>query len=74
MKPNPVKPITANIFQRMLSDSAAKLFDVLIVWKIDRFGRNRNEIAINKVKLKKNGVKVLYAKENIPDGPDGDFT
>lgn len=55
----------------MLSDSAAKLFDVLIVWKIDRFGRNRNEIAINKVKLKKNGVKVLYAKENIPDGPEG---
>lgn len=55
----------------MLSDSAAKLFDVLIVWKIDRFGRNRNEIAVNKLRLKKNGVRVMYAKESIPDGPEG---
>lgn len=58
-------------FQRMLKDSERKLFDAVIVWKVNRFGRNREEIAINKVKLKKNGVKVLYAKEHIPDGPEG---
>ena len=28
-------------FQRMLQDAAAKKFEAVIVWKIDRFGRNR---------------------------------
>lgn len=58
-------------FQRMLKDSSKKLFDCVIVWKIDRFGRNREEIAINKVKLKKNSVALYYAKEHIPEGPEG---
>ena len=58
-------------FQKMLKDSAKGLFDAVIVWKIDRFGRNREEIAINKVKLRRNGVRVMYAKEHIPDGPEG---
>ena len=48
-------------FQKMLKDSAKGLFDAVIVWKIDRFGRNREEIAINKVKLRRNGVRVMYA-------------
>lgn len=58
-------------FQRMLKDSGKKNFNAVLVWKIDRFGRNREEIAINKVRLRKNGVQVLYAKEHIPDGPEG---
>lgn len=58
-------------FQRMIKDSSKKLFDAVIVWKIDRFGRNREEIAINKVKFRKNGVSILYAKEHVPDGPEG---
>ena len=39
-------------FQQMLKDGQAGLFDVLYVWKVDRFGRNRYEIIINKQKLK----------------------
>ncbi|MEG0999242.1 MAG: recombinase family protein, partial [Clostridiales bacterium] len=58
-------------FQKMLRDSDKKQFDTVIVWKIDRFGRNREEIAINKVKLRKNNVRVMYAQENIPDSPEG---
>ena len=58
-------------FQLMLSDSAQGLFEAVIVWKLDRFARNRNESALNKVKLKKNGVKVVSAMEHIPDGPEG---
>ncbi|WP_166525106.1 recombinase family protein [Caproicibacter fermentans] len=58
-------------FQQMLSDSAKELFETVIVWKLDRFARNRNESALNKVKLKKNGVKVVSAMEHIPDGPEG---
>jgi DNA invertase Pin-like site-specific DNA recombinase len=28
-------------FQHMIKDSAKHLFDVVIVWKLDRFARNR---------------------------------
>lgn len=58
-------------FNRLMHDCERKQFTAVIVWKIDRFGRNREELAMNKVKLKKHGVKLMYAKEHIPDGPEG---
>lgn len=58
-------------FQRMLSDAPKKQFGVIIVWKLDRFARNRYDSAINKARLKKYGVKVISAKENITDSPEG---
>lgn len=58
-------------FNRMLHDSEKGQFEAIIVWKIDRFGRDREEIALNKIKLKRHGIKLLYAKEVIPDGPEG---
>jgi len=58
-------------FQRMLKDTEKRQFDTIIVWKIDHFGRNREEIAINKMRCRKNGVKVMYATEHIPEGPTG---
>lgn len=58
-------------FQEMLKDCAKKQFSTIIVWKIDRFGRNREEIAFNKYRAKKNGVKVVYVAESIPDSPEG---
>ena len=58
-------------FQRMIKDSAKKLFDVIIVWKLDRFARNRYDSAHYKSILRKNGVKLVSAKENISDGPEG---
>ncbi len=57
-------------FQRMLSDCAKKQFSVIIVWKVDRFGRNREEITFNKYRAKKNGVRVEYVAENMGDGPE----
>lgn len=45
----------------MLRDSAKGEFDYVLTWKVDRFGRNREEIALNKSKLKRNGVKLIYA-------------
>ncbi len=57
--------------KQMLKDSARKHFDIVLVWKLDRFGRNREEMAINKSRLRKNGVTVKSVKENIPDGPEG---
>ena len=58
-------------FQRMIKDSEKCLFDVVLVWKLDRFSRDRYDSAHYKHILKKNGVKVLSAKENISEGPEG---
>lgn len=58
-------------FQRMIKDSDKHQFDVVIVYKLDRFSRNRYDSAIYRAKLKKNNVKVLSAKENITDSPEG---
>jgi len=58
-------------FQRMLSDAASGRFSTVICYKLDRFARNRYDSAICKARLKKHGVSVVYAKENIPDGPEG---
>lgn len=58
-------------FQRMVKDSAKGLFDSVIVWKLDRFARNRYDSAHYKAQLRKYGVKVLSATENISEGPEG---
>ena len=54
-------------FQQMLNDCAKRKFQVIIVWKVDRFGRNREEITFNKYRAKKNGVRVEYVAESLPD-------
>lgn len=58
-------------FQKMLSDVAKHQFKVIILWKVDRFGRNREEITFNKYHCKKNGVRVEYVAENVPQSPEG---
>lgn len=58
-------------FQRMISDSDKHTFEGVLVYQLDRFARNRYDSAINKAKLKKNGVRVLSAKENIADDASG---
>ena len=58
-------------FQRMLRDSDRGVFKAVILWKTDRFARNRYDSAMYKYKLKKNGVRLYYAKESIPEGPEG---
>lgn len=58
-------------FQRMIRDSGRGQFSVVITWKNDRFARSRYDSSIYKYRLKQNGVRLLYAKESIPDGPEG---
>lgn len=58
-------------FQRMISDSDKHTFEGVLVYQLDSFARNRYDSAINKAKLKKNGVRVLSAKENIADDASG---
>ena len=40
-------------FQQMIKDSERKLFDIVLVWKLDRFARNRYDSARYKTQLKK---------------------
>ena len=58
-------------FQEMIKDSGKKLFDMVIVWKLDRFARNRYDSARYKAQLKRNGVKVVSATEVISEGAEG---
>lgn len=58
-------------FQQMIKDSSKGLFDVVIVWKLDRFARNRYDSAHYKAILRKNGVKVISATEAISEGAEG---
>ena len=58
-------------FLRMIADSAKGVFEYVLVYQLDRFSRNRYDSAVYKNKLKKNGVRVLSAKENIRDDPSG---
>lgn len=55
-------------FQRMITDSDKQFFEAVLVYQFDRFARNRYDSAINKAKRKKNGIRVISAKENITDG------
>ena len=59
------------LFQQMIKESPKGLFDVIIVWKLDRFARNRYDSAHYKNILKKNGVKVISATEAISSGAEG---
>lgn len=58
-------------FQRLIKDSEKGHFDAVIMYTLDRFARNRYDSAIYKAKLKKNGVRIFYAKQPMPDTPEG---
>ena len=58
-------------FQQMIKDSERGIFDIIIVWKLDRFARNRYDSARYKTQLKRNGVKLVSATEVISAGPEG---
>ena len=47
-------------FQKMIKESSKGLFDTIIVWKLDRFARNRYDSAHYKHTLKKNNVRVIW--------------
>ena len=58
-------------FQQMLRDSDKKEWELLLIYKLDRFNRNKYEMAIHSKHLKDNGVKIVSVMENIPDSPEG---
>lgn len=61
-------------FLKMIADSSRHLFQYVIVYKLDRFSRNRYDSAHYEYKLKQNGVKVISATENLTDNPESILT
>ena len=58
-------------FQKMIADSKQKTFQYCIVYTFDRFSRDSYESANYEHMLKKNGVRVISAKERTGDSHAG---
>lgn len=58
-------------FQEMITASVHHTWSLVIVWKLDRFARNREDSAVFKMRLKRNGVQVESATEGISRNPEG---
>lgn len=58
-------------FQQMIRDAKNKQFKYILVWKLDRFARNRYDSAVYKNQLKKCGVRVLSVTEFVGEGSEG---
>ena len=58
-------------FQQMIKDSEKRLFDIVLVWKLDRFARNRYDSAHYEYQLERIHVKRVSATEPISDSPAG---
>lgn len=58
-------------FLKMIKDSEKGNFDAVIVYKLDRFARSRYDSATYKYRLRKNGVQLISATENISNDPEG---
>lgn len=58
-------------FLRMIKDSEKRNFQGVVVYKLDRFSRSRYDSANYKYRLRKNGVQLISATENISNDPEG---
>ena len=58
-------------FQQMIEDAKKKQFEYILVYKLDRFARNKYDSVFYKHELGKYGVKVISATESISDTPEG---
>lgn len=52
-------------FLKMIADAECHLFDGILVYKIDRFARNRYDSAIYKARLKKSESKYFMQKKTF---------
>lgn len=60
-------------FQRMIAQAKQKQspFTVVMVWKLSRFARNREDSILYKAMLRRHGVQVVSINEPIEDTPTG---
>ena len=61
-------------FQRMIADAESGAFQHIIVYKFDRFARNRIDSIMYKARLKKEqGIRVISATEPVSDDEGGEI-
>ncbi|AHB12848.1 serine recombinase [Dehalococcoides mccartyi CG1] len=60
-------------FKRMIamSKSSVPPFEAILVWKLNRFSRNRADSITYKLLLQKKGIKVISINEPLDDSPTG---
>jgi site-specific DNA recombinase len=60
-------------FKQMIATARQKppLFTAILVWKLSRFARNREDSIIYKSLLRKHGVQVISINEPVEDTPSG---
>ena len=58
-------------FQRMMRNCSREDWNIVLVYKLDRFPRNKYEMAMHKKTLRDNGIKLVSCMENIPETPEG---
>ena len=58
-------------FQRMIRDARSRRFAFVVVYRFDRFARNRYDSAIYKKQLETYGVRVLSTEESVSVGDEG---
>lgn len=58
-------------FQKMIADADRGAFGHVVTYKVDRFARDRLDSAIYKSRLRRLGISVEYACEDVPDTPIG---
>lgn len=60
-------------FQEMVSLAKQKeqSFNAILVWKLSRFARNREDAVLYKALLRKRGVQIISINEQIDDSPAG---
>lgn len=61
-------------FRRLMRDSGKGVADVVLVWKFDRFFRNRAESALYRKQLEEKGVRLVSVREPVPEGSAGIIT
>ena len=55
----------------MVADARSGNFGTVLVYKLDRFARDRFDAAVYRKRLSECGVALQSAMESIPDGPEG---
>ena len=58
-------------FLRMVADARSGNFGTVLVYKLDRFARDRFDAAVYRKRLSECGVALQSAMESIPEGPEG---
>lgn len=61
-------------FRRLIRDATAGVVDCVLVWRYDRFFRDRAESALYRRQLEAAGVRLISVTEFIPDGSAGVIT